>query len=355
MKYLTLTLILLFVKLSFTQVQFTEGSLADVMTKAKTENKVLMVDVLTDWCKWCIELDNKVYSKKDVGDFANANQINYKIDAEKGEGIDFAKKYGVSGYPTILFLDKDGNEIDRIVGYIPAKDFLATIMDYNKGVNTLAYLKSALDKDPNNIEACLKMADKQMTFGNNAEAKKYLLNIITQDPENKSGRKDDAEYKLASMSDKETVIQNLTVFIEKNPNSDVLKDAMISLAESYSYLKSDAENTDKIYAQLNEKFPNDETVSSSRGQYLIARSGSIADKEKEDAKFKEALLLIETAMPLVAGSVNEASANYVKSKLQFNLKDYEAALESVNKALKIFNRKLYRDHKEKIEKQLSVK
>lgn len=346
---------LFFIQLSFSQVQFTEGSLADVMSKAKTENKVLMVDVLTDWCKWCIELDNKVYSKKDVGDFANANQINYKIDAEKGDGIDFAKKYGVSGYPTILFIDKDGNEIDRVVGYIPAKDFLATIMDYNKGVNTLAYLQTALAKDPENIEACLKMADKQMTLGNDADAKKYLQNIIDKDPENKSGKKDDAEYKLASMSDKETVVQNLTTFIEKNQISDVLKDAMISLAESYAYSKNDYDNTDKTYSQLAEKFPNDESVSSSRGQYLISRAVNVADKEKEDAKFKDALVWIETAMPLVAGSVNEASANYVKSKLQFNLKDYQGALESVDKALKIFNRKLYRDHKEKIEKQLSSK
>src|SRR5947208_2761716 len=124
MKKVTILLALLFItKLSVAQIDFKQGSLADVMQMAKDQKKVLMIDVMTDWCKWCIELDNKVYSKQEIGDFANSNQVSYKIDAEKGEGIDFAKKYNIHGYPTILFVDGDGNEIDRIVGYVPVKDF----------------------------------------------------------------------------------------------------------------------------------------------------------------------------------------------------------------------------------------
>jgi tetratricopeptide (TPR) repeat protein len=54
------------------------------------------------------------------------------------------------------------------------------------------------------------------------------------------------------------------------------------------------------------------------------------------------------------GSVNEASSYYIQSKLLYNLKDFTKALESIDKALSIFNRKLYRDQKTKVEKQLSV-
>jgi thiol:disulfide interchange protein len=89
------------------QINFEKGSVAEVLAKAKAENKLVMVDVMTDWCKWCIELDNKVYAKPEISDFANANQVNYKIDAEKGEGIEFAKKYKRQGFPSILFLDGD--------------------------------------------------------------------------------------------------------------------------------------------------------------------------------------------------------------------------------------------------------
>ncbi len=93
MKKLYFLLALLFVLgSSQAQIKFEKGSLADVLSKAKSENKVLMVDVLTEWCKWCVELDNKVYANPQIYEFANANQVNYKIDAEKGEGVDFTRK-----------------------------------------------------------------------------------------------------------------------------------------------------------------------------------------------------------------------------------------------------------------------
>ena len=337
------------------QVNFEKGSVSEVLAKAKSENKVVMVDVLTDWCKWCIELDNKVYSKPEIYDFANVNQINYKIDAEKGEGVEFVKKYKVQGYPTILFLDADGNEIDRIYGYVPMKDFKEMMTDYNKGINTYGDLKARLEKDPNDIEANLKFADKLMTLSELDDAKKHLNKIIEADPENKAGKTDDAKYKLASLSDKETILQNLESFISENPDSDILKEAYINLSESYFYVKNDEGNSEKWFKETLSKYPDDDMVNSSYGQYLNQRGYALMDKGTTEDDYKKGLSFIDAALPFVSGSVNEASAYYIQSKLYYNLKEYSKALESIDKSLKIFNRKLYRDHKEKIEKQLSSK
>ncbi|MCI0450354.1 MAG: thioredoxin fold domain-containing protein [Chlorobi bacterium] len=339
----------------FSQVKFEKGSVSEVLAKAKSENKIVMVDVLTDWCKWCIELDNKVYAKSEIYDFANANQINYKIDAEKGEGIKFAKKYNIQGYPTILFLDASGNEIDRIYGYVPMKEFKEMMVDYNKGINTYGDLKSKLEKDPNDIEANIKFADKLMTLSELDNAKKHLSKVIETDPENKAGKTDDAKYKLVSLSDKETIIQNLENFIKENPESDVLKEAYINLSESYFYVKNDEGNSEKWFKETLSKYPNDDIVNSSYGQYLNQRAYALMDKGTTEDDYKKGLSFIDAALPFVSGSVNEASAYYIQSKLYYNLKEYSKALESIDKSLKIFNRKLYRDHKEKIEKQLSSK
>jgi thioredoxin-related protein len=46
-----------------------------------------------------------------------------KVDAEKGEGPMLAARYGVSGFPTILFLDASGIAVHQIVGYRPPADF----------------------------------------------------------------------------------------------------------------------------------------------------------------------------------------------------------------------------------------
>ncbi len=340
---------------SQSQIKFEKGTIDDVLAKAKSENKVLMVDVLTEWCKWCIELDNKVYADPTVSEFANKNQVNYKIDAEKGEGVDFAKKYKVLGYPTILFLDGDGNEIDRVYGYYPAKDFYEMMVDYNKGVNTFNSLSAELEKDPNDILANIKIADKYLALGELDKARVHLTRIIEIDPQNLSGKTDDAKYKLASISDKDNIIQDLESFVSEYPDSDLLKDALITLAESYYSVRNDIPSAERFFKEAMSKFPDDEYVNLSYGQYLNGRAYSLMKAEESaDEDYRNGLLLIEEALPFVSGSVNEASSFYIQSRLFFNLKDYPAALESINKALKIFDRKLYREQKEAIEKQIGL-
>jgi thiol:disulfide interchange protein len=68
---------------SFSQVDLSKGTVFEVLCLAKEQNKIIMVDVMTEWCKWCVELDNKVYAKSE--DIAmQSNQINYKIDGKRG-------------------------------------------------------------------------------------------------------------------------------------------------------------------------------------------------------------------------------------------------------------------------------
>lgn len=356
MKKILLASILLFLlSTSNSQIKFENGSLADVLAKAKSENKVLMVDVLTDWCKWCIELDNKVYSNPQVADFANTKQVNYKIDAEKGEGIDFADKYKINGYPTILFLDKNGNEIDRIIGYYPAKDFYEMMVDYNKGINTFNQLKAALNNDPDDIYANLKIADKYMSISELDNARTHLNKIIEIDPGNLSGKADDAKYKLASISNKDDIIQNLESFINNYPESEMLKEAYITLAESFYRVKNDIPSAERYFKDLISRYPDDEFVNISYGEFLNGRAYSLMnDSNSTEEDYNKGLILIDDALSYTKGSVNEGSSYFIQSKLFFNLKEFPNALKSIDNAIKIFDRKLYRDQKEAIEKQLSI-
>jgi len=356
MKKAALLIALFFISsTAFSQIDFKKGSVSEVLAMAKAENKIVMIDVLTEWCKWCIELDNKVYAKKEVSDFANANLISYKIDAEKGEGVDFAKKYQIKGYPSILFLDGDGNEIDRIYGYVPAKDFLEMMQDYNKGINTFSYLKTEVEKNPSNIEASLKLADKYSMYSESDKAKELLNKIVEMDGSNAGGKTDDAKFRLILFTEKDEKAKQLEAFIKDNPNSDQLKDAYVSLSETYYYELSDMPTADKWFKETLAKYPSDDAVNSSYGQYMNQVAVGFADKGTGPEDYNKGLGFIETALKYVAGSVNEASSYYIQSKLYFNLKEYTKALESVDKALKIFDRKLYREHKTKVEQQLSQK
>jgi thiol:disulfide interchange protein len=109
---------------TFAEVTFKTVSFSDAVKQAKKEKKLVMVDYYTTWCGWCKVLDKKTYSNKAVGEYADANMISLKIDAEKGEGIELTKRSAIQGFPTIIFYDGDGKEVSRIVGYVDAAAFI---------------------------------------------------------------------------------------------------------------------------------------------------------------------------------------------------------------------------------------
>ncbi len=89
---------------------------------AKSGNKVIVVDVYTDWCGWCKKMDQVIYSDpKIVG--LSRREVFLKIDAEDGgQGEAFAHKMGVRAYPTTIILDSDGARITQEKGFIPSSD-----------------------------------------------------------------------------------------------------------------------------------------------------------------------------------------------------------------------------------------
>ncbi|CAM2007911.1 thioredoxin family protein [Acanthopleuribacter pedis] len=114
----------LFIGLLLNDTQFFKGSVDDLFSTAKEQQKVVVVDVYTEWCGPCKLMDRNTWSNEKVLSFLTENAVSMKIDAEKGEGQNFAKKYKVAGYPCILIFNSEGELIDRRMGYLPPREFL---------------------------------------------------------------------------------------------------------------------------------------------------------------------------------------------------------------------------------------
>ena len=98
------------------------------MVKANTENKdLIIVDLFADWCTACKELDAYTFSEKAVIDQLK-NIVTVRVDfTDENKTTEYiTKKYNIIGLPTILFLDKNGDEIkkNRITGYVNSNEFL---------------------------------------------------------------------------------------------------------------------------------------------------------------------------------------------------------------------------------------
>lgn len=106
-------------------VSFASGTFDEALALARTEKKILLVDVYTDWCGWCKKLDREVFGDARVAEAARG-LVAIRINAEK-EGEKVAQRYDVQGYPTVLFVDGSGTVVKRIDGYVDAAEMLQTI------------------------------------------------------------------------------------------------------------------------------------------------------------------------------------------------------------------------------------
>ncbi|GAA4322417.1 thioredoxin family protein [Flaviaesturariibacter amylovorans] len=96
----------------------------DVLTEAKAQNKIIFLDAYTTWCGPCKYLQQNVFTDAGVGTFYNKSFINVKIDMEAGEGPALAEQLGVSAYPTLFFINGDGEVLHKKVGATDVAGFL---------------------------------------------------------------------------------------------------------------------------------------------------------------------------------------------------------------------------------------
>lgn len=121
-------------------------TLSKALEAAKEQKKYIMIDVYTDWCTWCKELDKKTYTHSSVIKLAKT-LINVKINPETDpEAKEFIKSYPIDGYPTILFIDWEEKLIGKIGGFLEGEDFAKKAEKILSSPEKLAKLKEEHSK-----------------------------------------------------------------------------------------------------------------------------------------------------------------------------------------------------------------
>lgn len=134
----TLTMFMAFTGVSQTIKWIT---LEEATSLQKKKPKKIMMDVYTNWCGPCKMLDKNTFHNVDVANYVNENYYAVKFNAEGNDQVkykgttygnptykpemanrrngvhDLTRKFGVSAYPTIVFLDETGELIFPLRGY----------------------------------------------------------------------------------------------------------------------------------------------------------------------------------------------------------------------------------------------
>lgn len=161
MKKIILSLVALFVFASaFSQgIEFEHGTFSEALAKAKKENKIVFMDCYTTWCGPCKYLAKNIFTQDEVGAFFNKNFVSIKMDMESEAGKPLKETYQIKAFPTLLWLDAEGNIQHKMEGAGDAQALIAT---------------ATLALDPKNNWAAL---NKQFEKGERSAA--FLQKYIT--------------------------------------------------------------------------------------------------------------------------------------------------------------------------------
>jgi thioredoxin-related protein len=102
-------------------------SVAAAQKVAKEKNQLILVDMFAQWCGWCHRFEREVFPSETFQN-ATTDIVLLRLDTEdKGEGTQYAQKFGVTQLPTFLLLTPDLTLAGMIRGYAPPKDFVVSL------------------------------------------------------------------------------------------------------------------------------------------------------------------------------------------------------------------------------------
>jgi tetratricopeptide (TPR) repeat protein len=233
----------------------------DVALKmASQDQKPMIIDFYTDWCKWCKVLDTVTYVDPLVIGMSLDN-IFVKIDAEADTAL--AREYAVSGYPTIVVAGPDGREMDRIWGYLPPTDFYNQVQLYLQGKETLEDYLGRLEDEPENLDYLSLIAEKFASRSRFDDAIEKYRKIVALDPENESEHAAPAMAAIydtqARAGDYKGAIATCNQILEKFPGTVEADDAAAMIGY-YTAREGENRRALEFYRDYLEKNPDSENA-----------------------------------------------------------------------------------------------
>lgn len=90
------------------------GSYEQGLALAKKEEKPVVLVLYADWCHWCHKMFDEVFPDQSFASLKN-DFVWVRVNSDRNPG--YMERFGQEGFPLLVVLDKEGNEIERLSGF----------------------------------------------------------------------------------------------------------------------------------------------------------------------------------------------------------------------------------------------
>lgn len=119
-------------------------------SKAQEKNKLILVDFTgSDWCGWCIKLRKEVLDTPEFDEYIKDKFLLMEVDCPRKKKLDptiaqqnqqLCRQYNISGFPTVLVMNGEGEVVGGFGGYKKLDGVKATL---DKAIKTDADIRAA--------------------------------------------------------------------------------------------------------------------------------------------------------------------------------------------------------------------
>jgi thioredoxin 1 len=99
--------------------------------KAQTENKLIYIDFYTDWCRYCMQMDEETYTDPRIIKLLTEDFVAVKLNREDPKNQDIVSKYRIFGQPVEIVITPEGDAVWGHQGFLDAPElyyYLTTIL-----------------------------------------------------------------------------------------------------------------------------------------------------------------------------------------------------------------------------------
>lgn len=170
----------------------------DAVQRAKNANKILIIEFWAPECGPCIRLKRDIFNNSKTKSFLDSSFVLVQVSPVDSIYKSLWKHFNLSYQCSVIYMDKNGNEIERTISYDSDRDlYINFLRDLALSKNLFDDILTAYRRDTLNIPNTLLMANKLYLRYELTDAIKLYNRILASDPDNKFGFNPECWYKIA--------------------------------------------------------------------------------------------------------------------------------------------------------------